>query len=543
MNLNIWDDEPEFTSVTDGDNDGIVELFAPNVGATYAEQFADWNFGGDGSGITTPSLSSVTGNISVVTASATQIVAQLLDDSGDVAAILTLNANGDDSIEVIEREPETVTVELLTSLAEPGGPVGSVEIATSEITVLVTGDNGDATPNDPSNDTVNTSNNGWGVQNQNLDPFESLTFDFGSSTVSDFQFDTTKFTGGGGSTRNLKVEVTHSDGSTDLFYVSSSQDSTVHLSQLSGFDSTKEVSSVTVINDGPGSLNLNNITVDVESTDPVADLSFEFTLGAGAIEDADGDVASQAFNIALSGSSAGAFSSGSTAPVAIDLDGDGVEYLSRDLGVTFTDQESGVAVETAWVASGDGLLVIDANGSGTVDSSSEYVFTEWSDTASSDLEAIAEVFDTNQDGVLDANDERFDQFAVWQDRDSDGVTDADELTSLSDLGIESIELTYREDSASRIDGDGDVTVLGQANVNFEDGSTTTAEDVSFAVEAGDLLSEEDDLAELLSDSDSDSDSDGDAASIRDNAAAIDTAQLELTLNFEHQESDSFDQHD
>ncbi|MEL0153286.1 MAG: hypothetical protein VW779_08695, partial [Halieaceae bacterium] len=113
-------------------------------------------------------------------------------------------------------------------------------------------------------------------------------------------------------------------------------------------------------------------------------------------------------------------------------------------------------------------------------------------------QAIAEVFDTNQDGVLDAQDERFDEFAVWQDHDSDGVTDEGELTSLTDLGIESIELTYREDSDSRVDGDGDVTVFGQVNVNYEDGSTTTAEDVSFAVEAADLLSEEDDLTELLS---------------------------------------------
>ena len=235
--------------------------------------------------------------------------------------------------------------------------------------------------------------------------------------------------------------------------------------------------------------------------------------------------------------------SGTTsAPVAIDLDGDGVEYLSQVSGVVFTDESSGESASTAWVAPDDGLLVIDANNSGTVDSSSEYVFTEWSDSAQTDLEAIAEVFDTNQDGVLDAQDERFDEFAVWQDADSDGVTDEGELSSLTDLGIESIELTYREDSEERVDGEGDVTVFGQANVNYEDGSTTTAEDVSFAVEAADLLSEEDDLTELLSD---ESASEGGEATgpSRADAAAIDIAQLELTLNFDHNESDSFDQHE
>jgi hypothetical protein len=265
-------------------------------------------------------------------------------------------------------------------------------------------------------------------------------------------------------------------------------------------------------------------------------------LGAGAIEDSDGDIASRIFNIQLSGSSDGAFSSGSSAPIAIDLDADGLEYLNLESGVQFTDSESGKTTQTAWVAPDDGLLVIDANNSGTVDSSSEYVFTEWSDSAQTDLEAIAEVFDTNQDGVLDAQDERFDEFAVWQDADSDGVTDEGELSSLTDLGIESIELTYREDSEERVDGEGDVTVFGQANVNYEDGSTTTAEDVSFAVEAADLLSEEDDLTELLSD---ESASEGGEATgpSRADAAAIDIAQLELTLNFEHNESDSFDQHE
>ena len=71
--------------------------------------------------------------------------------------------------------------------------------------------------------------------------------------------------------------------------------------------------------------------------------------------------------------------------------------------------------------------------------------------------------------------------------------------SLTDLGVESIDLTYREDSEGRIDGDGDVAVHGQVNVRFEDGTTSTAEDVSFAIEPGDLISEEDDLQVLLSD--------------------------------------------
>jgi len=71
-------------------------------------------------------------------------------------------------------------------------------------------------------------------------------------------------------------------------------------------------------------------------------------------------------------------------------------------------------------------------------------------------------------------------FAVWQDLNSDAKTDEGELLTLSELGIESIELSYRDESEARVDGDGDVKVLGQANINYEDGSTGLAEDTTFA---------------------------------------------------------------
>ena len=179
-----------------------------------------------------------------------------------------------------------------------------------------------------------------------------------------------------------------------------------------------------------------------------------------------------------------------TAPVSLDLDSDGFEYLSREAGVVFTDQSTGESVKTAWVGPDDGLLVIDANNSGTVDESREYVFTEWSETAATDMEAIAEVFDTNQDGVLDTQDDQWEQFRVWQDKDSDGQTDEGELVSLGDLMIESIDLTYVADSQKGIAADGDVVIHGQSTVTYTDGSTGIAEDASFAISETDLLNTE-----------------------------------------------------
>ena len=104
----------------------------------------------------------------------------------------------------------------------------------------------------------------------------------------------------------------------------------------------------------------------------------------------------------------------------------------------------------------------------------EYVFTEWSETARTDMEAVAEVFDTNQNQMLDAGDEAWSQFAVWQDANSDGVTDAGELVSLDDLGVESIALTYHETSEASEAADGEVKIFGQSDVTWDDGEVTIA---------------------------------------------------------------------
>ena len=59
-------------------------------------------------------------------------------------------------------------------------------------------------------------------------------------------------------------------------------------------------------------------------------------------------------------------------PVALDLNGDGVQFLGTDAGVHY-DYGNG-SVSTAWVGANDGILVRDANGSGTVDGGSEIAF-------------------------------------------------------------------------------------------------------------------------------------------------------------------------
>ncbi|MCA1806807.1 MAG: hypothetical protein LC687_02925, partial [Actinobacteria bacterium] len=233
-----------------------------------------------------------------------------------------------------------------------------------------------------------------------------------------------------------------------------------------------------IVNAESGDLKILNATFEKFVIPDAENLVF-----TAQIEDADGDVDTEVFSVSIN----------YAAPIAIDLDNDGVEYLSRDAGVVFTDESTGESVNTAWVAPDDGLLVIDADGSGTVNASKEYVFTEWSETAETDMEAVREVFDTNNNGMLDQGDEAWSQFAVWQDANSDGKTDEGEMVSLGELGVESIALTYTEESEARTDADGDVLVHGQSQVTWTDGSVSIAEDTGFALNALDVLSGDDEI--------------------------------------------------
>ena len=127
------------------------------------------------------------------------------------------------------------------------------------------------------------------------------------------------------------------------------------------------------------------------------------------------------------------------APVVIDLDGDGVEFVGLDAGFAFDVTGDGITDRTAFAAADDGILVFDANGDGTVSGPEEFVFTDFVDGAQTDLEGLA-FFDTDGDGLLDADDASFKDFAVFQDANLDGIVDEGEFTHLTDLGIESIGL-------------------------------------------------------------------------------------------------------
>ena len=160
-------------------------------------------------------------------------------------------------------------------------------------------------------------------------------------------------------------------------------------------------------------------------------------------------------------------------PVVLDLNGDGVHFLSTAAGVTYDYDGDGVREATAWAAPDDGILVRDANGNGTVDGASEFVFGSGDVT---DLQALA-AYDTNHDGVLSAADADFASFAVWQDANSNGVVDAGEMTSLTARGIASISLS--SDGIAYSAAGGEVEVSGTGSFTYANGSTGALADATF----------------------------------------------------------------
>ncbi|MET3653925.1 hypothetical protein ABIC75_003662, partial [Dyella japonica] len=135
-------------------------------------------------------------------------------------------------------------------------------------------------------------------------------------------------------------------------------------------------------------------------------------------------------------------------PLALDLDGDGkVSTLAESnwTGALFDHNGDGIRTASGWVAGNDGLLVRDLDGNGTIDSGRELFGDQTvlrnGQRAANGFDALADL-DDNGDGVIDANDAAFGSLRVWRDLNGDGISQANELFTLDDLGIVSLSLTH-----------------------------------------------------------------------------------------------------
>ena len=180
-------------------------------------------------------------------------------------------------------------------------------------------------------------------------------------------------------------------------------------------------------------------------------------------------------------------------PLVLDFDGDGFETLSVKDGVFFDENASGLIEKTAWVSSDDALLAIDLNENGIIDDGSELfgTSTKLADgkTAKSGFEALLQ-YDSNLDGVIDEKDEAYSKILIWQDKNSDGISQNSELVSLDKAGIKSISLETNSESGRNVSlvtyADGTTTKLGEFDFDAQYYNTIEKENIEISADIKEL---------------------------------------------------------
>lgn len=169
-------------------------------------------------------------------------------------------------------------------------------------------------------------------------------------------------------------------------------------------------------------------------------------------------------------------------PIVLDLDHNGFAFTSQADGVQFDINSDGAKDQVAWTNGKDGLLALDVNGNGKIDNGSELFTPTFAGGHFADGLAALASLDSNHDGVIDNRDQAFAQLVVWQDANHNGITDAGELLSLTDLGITGINLDVTA-GTGRIDGQ---SVAANGTFIYADGSKGTFVEVDLDTSLGDV---------------------------------------------------------
>lgn len=143
-------------------------------------------------------------------------------------------------------------------------------------------------------------------------------------------------------------------------------------------------------------------------------------------------------------------------PIVIDVSGNGFDLTDATNGVDFDFVGDGSLIRSAWTArdSDDAWLALDRNGNGTIDSALELFGGGTAQPLPQPGEkkngflALAE-FDRittggNEDGQIDARDSIFTSLRLWQDLNHNGVSEVQELRTLQNVGLATIDLDYKE---------------------------------------------------------------------------------------------------
>ncbi|TPM52163.1 type I secretion C-terminal target domain-containing protein [Mesorhizobium sp. B2-2-4] len=154
-------------------------------------------------------------------------------------------------------------------------------------------------------------------------------------------------------------------------------------------------------------------------------------------------------------------------PIILDLNHDGFAFSDVSHGVQFDINADGHKDQVAWNTSNDGMLAVDLNHDGKIDDGTELFTPSFGGGKFASGAAALASLDGNHDGVIDHNDAAFDSLLIWKDANTNGASDAGELSHLADNGIVSIS-TAASPAVGEIDGQ---TVTGNGTFQMADGTT------------------------------------------------------------------------
>jgi len=177
-------------------------------------------------------------------------------------------------------------------------------------------------------------------------------------------------------------------------------------------------------------------------------------------------------------------------PILLDLTGHGINITELNRSSTFMDATgSGLSNRTAWAGAGTAVLFFDPNSLNKIIDRNQYIFTQWDPTATSDMQALRDVFDSNGDGVFDMNDAKWASFKLMLTNAQaqlrlrslhsfNKVTTTGETLDQAD--IMSINLEADTTHVNFTDGS---SVNGQTKFTRKDGTTGTVASVTLLSDA------------------------------------------------------------
>ena len=131
-------------------------------------------------------------------------------------------------------------------------------------------------------------------------------------------------------------------------------------------------------------------------------------------------------------------------PIAIDLGNDGLQTGGQ---VTFDLLADGAPQNVTWIGKGEALLALDINGNGRVDGGAELFGNATDCGGEKCYDGVVALtrwdrkeLGGNSDGMIDSRDRVYRLLRLWIDANSDGVTQAGELSTLASHGVRAISL-------------------------------------------------------------------------------------------------------